>query len=146
MLRYSYIQISSFDTTNVTTVLLLLLRCFTLINTLKPRKNGYDFPDDILKWIFLIENAWVSIKVSLKFVPKGTIDNNPVLVQIMAWRRPGDKPLSESMMPLFNGAYMRHLASMSLVHEIWFHEETRISINGKLSNPTKRKIMVYMKG
>ena len=35
---------------------------------------------------------------SLKFVPKGTINNIPALVQIMAWRRPGDKPLSETML------------------------------------------------
>ena len=38
------------------------------------------------------------IKISLKFVPKGPIDNNPELIQIMAWRQPGDKPLSEPMM------------------------------------------------
>ena len=36
--------------------------------------------------------------ISLKFVPKGPINNNPALVQIMAWRRSGDKPLSEPMM------------------------------------------------
>ena len=29
--------------------------------------------------------------------PKGPINNIPALVQIMAWRRPGDKPLSEPM-------------------------------------------------
>ena len=33
-----------------------------------------------------------------RFVLKGPIDNIPALVQIMAWRRPGDKPLSETMM------------------------------------------------
>ena len=49
-------------------------------------------------WIFLNENVWISIKISLKFVPKGQIDNIPALVQIMAWHRPGDKPLSEPMM------------------------------------------------
>ena len=32
------------------------------------------------------------------FVPKGQIDNTPALGQIMAWRRPGDKPLTETMM------------------------------------------------
>ena len=31
------------------------------------------------------------------FVPKCPIDNIPSLVQIMAWRRPGNKPLSEPM-------------------------------------------------
>ena len=64
------------------------------INTLRPRQNGQHFPDDIFKWIFLNENVWIAIKISLKFVPKGPI-NISALVQIMAWRRPGDKPLSE---------------------------------------------------
>ena len=56
------------------------------------------FPDDIFKCILLNENVWISIKISLKFVPKGPINNIQALVQIMAWRRPGDKPLSEPMM------------------------------------------------
>ena len=68
------------------------------INTLRPRQNGRHFPDDIFKWIFLNEIIWISIKISLKFVPGGRINNIPALVQIMAWRRPGDKPLSELMM------------------------------------------------
>ena len=67
------------------------------INTLRPRQNGRHFADDISKWILLKENVWFSIKISLKFVPKGQINNIPALVQIMAWRRPGDKPLSEPM-------------------------------------------------
>ena len=33
-----------------------------------------------------------------KIVPKGPIDNKPVLVQIMAWYQTGDKLLSEPMM------------------------------------------------
>ena len=56
------------------------------------------FPDDIFKWIFLNENVWILIKISLKFVPKDPINNIPALVQITAWRRRGDKPLSEPMM------------------------------------------------
>ena len=67
------------------------------INTLRPRQNGRHFPDDILKWIFLNENIWISIKMSLKFVSRGSINNIPALVRIMAWRLPGDKPLSEPM-------------------------------------------------
>ena len=47
---------------------------------------------------FINENVWFPIKISLKFVPWGLINNIPALVQIMAWRRPGDKPLSEPMM------------------------------------------------
>ena len=67
------------------------------VNTLKARQNGCHFADDILKCIFLNENALILIEISLKFVPKGPMDNIPALVQIMAWRRPGDKPLSEPM-------------------------------------------------
>ena len=45
------------------------------INTLRPRQNSRFFPDDIFKCIFLNENVWISIKISLKFVPKGPINN-----------------------------------------------------------------------
>ena len=69
-----------------------------LFNTLRPRQNGCHFPDDIFKWIFLNENVWTWINISLKFVPRGPINNIPTLVQVMAWRRPGDKPLSEPTM------------------------------------------------
>ena len=69
-----------------------------LVKTLRPRQNGRQFPDLIFKWIFLNENVWIVIKVSLKFVSNGLMNNIPALVQIMAWRRPGDKPLSKPMM------------------------------------------------
>ena len=59
-------------------------------------------------WILLNEYVWISIKSSLKFVPKGKVNNTPALVQIMALCRLGDKPLSEAIMGSF-----RHLASMN---------------------------------
>ena len=61
-------------------------------------QNGRHFADDIFKCIFLNENVWIPIRISLKFVPKGPINNILALVQIMAWRRSGVKPLSEPMM------------------------------------------------
>ena len=67
-------------------------------NSLRPRRNEQHWADDIFKRIFFNENVWISIKISLKFVPKGPINNIAALVQIMAWRRSGDKPLSEPMM------------------------------------------------
>ena len=70
----------------------------TPVNTLRSRQNGRYFAVDIFKCIFVNENAWISLKISLKFVPLVRIDNIPALVRIMAWRRPGDKPLSEPMM------------------------------------------------
>ena len=74
-----------------------MILCWKL-NSLRPRRNRHHFADDIFKRIFFNENVWISIKISLKFVPKGPINNIPALVQIMAWRRSGDKPLSEPMM------------------------------------------------
>ena len=44
--------------------------------------------------IFLIENAWFSIKISLKFVPRGPVNN----ISALAWHQPGNKLLSEPMM------------------------------------------------
>ena len=68
------------------------------------------FPDYIFQLIFLNKNVWITIKIALKFVPKGPIYNISTLVQIMAWRRPGDKPLSE---PMWLG-YRRIYASLGL--------------------------------
>ena len=72
--------------------------CISYVNTLRPRRNRRHFADAIFKCIFLNENARILIKITLKFVPKGLTHNIPALVQIMAWRRPGDKPLSEPML------------------------------------------------
>ena len=63
------------------------------INLSLPGQNGHHLPDDFFKCIFLNENAWISIKILLKFVPKGPINNIPSLVQTMAWRWPGDKAI-----------------------------------------------------
>ena len=41
--------------------------------------------DDNFKWIFLNENDRITIRISLKFVPKSPIDNKPALVEVMAW-------------------------------------------------------------
>ena len=68
------------------------------VNSLRPRRNGRYNTDDIFKCIFLKEDVWIPTMISLEFVPKGPINNIPALIQIMAWRRPGDTPLSEPMM------------------------------------------------
>ena len=40
------------------------------------------------------------------FIHKGPIDNNAAMVEIMAWRRIGDRPLSEPMLTRFTDAYI----------------------------------------
>ena len=56
----------------------------------------------------MIEKFCILIKISREFAPKGPIDNDPTLVQLMAWRWIGDKPLSEPMLTQFVDTYMRH--------------------------------------
>ena len=73
------------------------LNSFTF-NTLRPRQNRYHFEDDIFKDIFLNENVWILLEISLKFVSRCLVNNIPSLVQIMACRLVSTKPLSELMM------------------------------------------------
>ena len=47
---------------------------------------------------FRNENVSISIKILLEFILKCPINNIPAFVQILAWRRLGDKPLSEPIM------------------------------------------------
>ena len=70
----------------------------THLIALATRQNCHHFTDNIFKCIFLNENVQKFANISWKFVTKVRMYNIPALVQIMAWRRPGDKPLSEPMM------------------------------------------------
>ena len=54
-----------------------------LFNALRPRQNGRHFAVNLFKCIFFNENVWLLLKISLKFVPKGAINNIPAMVQIM---------------------------------------------------------------
>ena len=67
------------------------------IVTSRLRQNCRYFADD--KCIFLNENVSISLslKISLKFVPKDPINDISVCFQKMAWRRPSDKSLFELM-------------------------------------------------
>ena len=56
------------------------------------------FADNIFKYIFLNENLWISLEISLKSVPNVWINNILALVQIMAWCWLDDKPLSKPTM------------------------------------------------
>ena len=45
----------------------------------------------------------------MKFIPKGPIDNTPALLQVMAWRLPGDKAITRTNDDLL---YWRTYASL----------------------------------
>ena len=57
--------------------------------------------DDNFKCIFFNENDRILIRISLEFVPRSAINNNPALVQVMTWQQRGDRPLPEPMLTQF---------------------------------------------
>ena len=77
-------------------------------NTLRPEQNGSLLADNILKYITFDKNCCILIKISLKFVPKGPIHSLSALVQVMVWRRTGDKPLPALMLTKIIGAIWHH--------------------------------------
>ena len=84
------------------------MECYFWLNQhIEAKTKWPPFLRRYFKYIFLNENIWILIDISLKFIPKGRIKNIPALVQIMAWRQLGDNDGK------FTDAYMRHSASMS---------------------------------
>ena len=81
-------------------------------NSSIPGKLADNLADDIFKGIFLNEDIWISINISLNFVRKDPMDGKPAFVQVMAWRRTSNKPLPEPMITSFINAYMRHYGEM----------------------------------
>ena len=78
------------------------------INSSSPGQIDRYFANDILKCIFVNEKMCISIRISPKLVLTGPIKNKPAVVQVMTWRRSGDKPLPEPILTQVTDAYMRH--------------------------------------
>ena len=79
-----------------------------IFKTHAPLTKWPPFWQTTLSNAFFNETDSISIRISLQFDPRSPIDTYSVLVQVMAWRRKGDKPLSEPMLTWFSDAYMRH--------------------------------------
>ena len=62
---------------NIDTIVLLVQ---TITHPPSLGQKGHHFADIIFRYIFVIEKVCILIKISLKFIPKSPIDNNPVLV------------------------------------------------------------------
>ena len=71
-------------------------------------QNGRHFANNIFKCIFVNEKFYVLIPISLKFASKGSIGNESALVQVMVWRRTGNKPLPKTKLALFTDAFIWH--------------------------------------
>ena len=99
---------------------------FSLRCAIESETNGHHFADDIFKSIFLNENVLISIKISLKCIPRDIFNNIPALVQMMAWSRPGIKPLSEPVMVI----YWHICVTRPRWLEIWFSPVIDAEANG----------------
>ena len=87
-------------------------QCF---NSSPPGQNGRLFADDIFRCIYTNEKFCILVKISLNLVRKGPNDNNPALVQVMAWHRIGNKPLSEPMLAWITSTYIPGLGADELI-------------------------------
>ena len=102
----------------------LAIKCLELnwkcrhANTLRPWQNGRHLPDDILKCTYWMKICQFRLIFHWSFSSRGPINNIPALAQIMAWRRIGDKTLSEPILTQITEAYMRYLGEMSQTH--WY--------------------------
>ena len=125
-----------------------------MINTLRPRQNGRHFSDDTFKRFFLNENVRISIKISLKLVPGVRINNITVLVQIMAWRWPGDKPLSVPMMvrlpthicvtrPQWVNEYIEWHADSKVLMDVWKYFSKTMLVLLKYSYNRSRLLFTF---
>ena len=103
--RPQCVDASNCQLTNISTICDIPV---SRINSSPHVQNSRRFADDISERIFMNENVWIWIKISLKVVPMGLIDNKWALVRVMAWRWSGDKPFSETVLTRFTDVYMRH--------------------------------------
>ena len=58
---------------------------YPVINRVNPEQNGRRFADAFSKCIFMNENGNILIQISLKIVPKGSVNNKSALILVMAW-------------------------------------------------------------
>ena len=98
------------------------------------------FADDIFKCIFLNENVWISIKISLKFVPMIRISNIPALVQIMAWRPPGDSHFWNYIIGVLWDATLEYITSWCKRYP---HCKQFQNIDEKIGEPKLRLFNVW---
>ena len=61
--------------------------------------------------IFLNENCSILIKISLKFLHDDLIYNKSALIQVMAWRHTGYRPLPEQCLPFYIINEVGHLTT-----------------------------------
>ena len=82
------------------------------VNSISPGQNSRHFTDNIFRCIFMNEKFCILIKISLKYVSKGLINNNPALFSIMAWRQ-------KALHSLLYAIIFQCLPNYSQSHQTW---------------------------
>ena len=74
----------------------LFLLCLSIsLSTQWSRGNmARHFADDICKFVFFYESCGIHTQISLRFLPRTSINNIKAQAQIMAWCQIGEKPLT----------------------------------------------------
>ena len=80
--------------------------------------NGCHLADTILKYILWKEKFCNFIGISLKYIPKGPINNESALVLVMTWCWTGFKALLEPMMTVISDAMWRFGSVCHFLSEI----------------------------
>ena len=120
-----------------------------LLNTFRLTQNGCHFADNIFKWTLLNVNALFWFKFQWNSFAKGLDGNKRSLVQIMAWRRAGNNPLSEPVMALFTDAYVTRPWWVNTLK--WLAIFLKISLilknhNGEFESWVKEKCVLCIAG
>ena len=77
---YHLFQVPYICVNYTTCILILAISYAEWLNSSAPKQNGRHFADDVFKCIFVNGKFGILIQISLNFVPKSPIDNNPALV------------------------------------------------------------------
>ena len=65
---------------------------------MESEKKYFHFADDIFKFIFFYGYCGILIQISLKYIPRGSFNNDLAFVQLVVYCQTGDKPSSEPVM------------------------------------------------
>ena len=104
------------------------------IITVKPRQNGGHFANAFSNSCYSKAIDIFRFKFHWTWFPRVKSTNEAEMVQIVAWRQTGDKPLSEPMRGWFIAAYIRHPASMNFHYIKRYLAGTFIVIHQFISN------------
>ena len=91
-------------------------------NILRPRQQS--LPNHIFKFIIFYKYCCFFIKISLKFAPRGQINNQPSLVLIMAWHTTSTKTVSTVLIKIFIVSDHCHIEILQLYGAILENEIT----------------------